>query len=292
MSPSSASTLTATLTLLFAATSLAQGTAEASKETSRAQVEQCVAQHDSARQLRLDEQWQSARTAMSSCADERCPLAIAADCRAWLDELAALMPTLIIVVEGEELAARHADLRVELDGASIELKDPPTPIELLPGAHRLRFAVPDEPETVLSFSLEKGEKNHIERVRFTRPSSVQPAAPAPSPVQTRPVPAATYWLSAGALAAFATSTAFLISGLSEHADAQAICAPNCDPRIRSAIDARILTADIAAGAGLVLGGLAVYTYLRRPVVLTEPAPSGPTLGATRDGFSLAWRGRF
>jgi hypothetical protein len=289
----SAWTLALLLTTLFSSVCLAQEAGEASKETSRAEVEQCVAQHESARKERLSEEWLAARAAMVSCADERCPLAIAADCRAWLDELASLMPTLIVVVEGEAAAARHPALRVQLDGALIELKEPPSPIDLLPGAHRLRFELPGEQPVELTFSLAKGEKNHIERVHFAPPPPPAPAATQTDNHRaTRPVPASTYWLSAGALAAFATSTAFLVSGLNEHADAQAICAPNCDHAIHEAIQARLLVADLAAGAGLVLGGLAVYTYVRRPVVLSEAPPSGPTVSASRESISLIWRGRF
>src|SRR6478735_7585957 len=132
-------TLSLILTTFSSAICFAEGAIDGSRETSRAEVEQCVAQHDNARQLRLGEQWDNARAAMLSCAEERCPLAIAADCRAWLDELAQQMPTLIIVVEGEELAARHPALRVELDGTKVDLRDPPSPIDLWPGAHRLSF---------------------------------------------------------------------------------------------------------------------------------------------------------
>jgi hypothetical protein len=289
MNGQSASLLALTLTFFSTPMCFAEGAAETSKETSRAEVEQCVAQHDSARQLRLGEQWQGARTAMNSCADERCPLAIAADCRAWLDELARLMPTLLVVVEGDALVARHSALRLEVDGASLELKDPPTPIELLPGAHRLSFQLPGELPVEKPFSLQKGEKNHIERIRFV-PRASPPQST--SPVAARPVPAVSYWLSAGALAAFAGSAAFLVSGLTGHADARSICAPNCDSNVRNSIQARLLLADITGGAGLVLGGLAVYTYLRRPVVFTEAPPSGPALAANGQGVSLFWRGQF
>jgi len=291
MKPSSAP-LALILTTCFASVCLAQGTTEASRETSRAEVEQCIAQHDSARQLRLSEEWQAARSAMVSCAEEHCPLAIAADCRAWLDEVERLMPTLIVVVEGEDLGALHSALRVELDGVSVALEDPPVPIELLPGAHQLRFQLPGEEPAVVNFSLAKGEKNHIERVRFTPRQAVRPPAPAPIRVPARPVPAATYWLSAGALAAFATSGAFLVAGLNERADAREICAPTCAHDIRTSIQGRLLVADIAGGAGLVLGGLAVYSYLRRPVVLTGARASGPTISASREGLSLLWRGQF
>jgi len=288
-----AATLTLLLTTLFSSVCFPQAAVrtESSKETSRAEVEQCVAEHDSARHLRLGEQWQDARAAMVSCGNERCPLAIAADCRAWLEEIAQLMPTLIVVVEGES-AARQAAVRVELDGASVELKDPPVPIELLPGAHRLRFDLPGEPPVEIKFSLQKGEKNHIERVRFVRPKAEPSPAPARIRIPTRPVPASTYWLSAAAIAAFASSAAFLVSGLNEHADAREICAPNCDDGIRSSIQARLLVADITGGAGLVLGGLAVYTYLRRPVVFKDQRPTGPVISVNGQGLSLSWSGKF
>jgi len=292
MNRRSASTLALILTMLLASVGLAQTASETSRETSREEVEQCVAEHDSARQLRLDEQWQGARAAMLSCAAERCPLAIAADCHAWLDELARQMPTLIVVLEGEQLGALHSALRVELDGTSIELTDPPIPIDLLPGAHRLRFELPGRQPVELSFALKKGEKNHIERVRFAAPRASQsPARPA-NRVATRPVPAATYWLAGGALVALAGSVGFLVSGLNQHADARAICAPTCDQSIRTSIQARLILADVAGGAGLVLGGLAVYTYLRRPVVYAEPPPSGLAVSGNGQGISLTWRGQF
>jgi len=292
MNRTSAATLTLLVSTLQTALCFAQGAAEASKETSRAEVEQCIAQHDSARELRLSEQWQGARAAMNSCADERCPLAIAADCRAWLEELAQLMPSLIVVVEGEESGARHGALRVQLDGAPLELKEPPTPIELMPGAHHLRLELSGAQPVEVDFTLQKGQKNHIERVRFVASRDQVPAQATSRLVATRPVPAKTYWLSASALAAFASSAAFLVSGLNAHADAKEICAPNCDPEIQRSIQARLLLADITGGAGLVLGSLAVYTYLRRPVVLAEPRPSGPVLAASSRGLSLAWRGEF
>ena len=293
MNRRSTSTLTLILTTLFSSVCFAQGASEPSKETSRAEVEQCVAEHDRARQLRLGEQWQDARLAMVNCTDERCPLAIAADCRSWLDELARLMPTLIVVVEGDDLGAPQAPpLHVELDGATLELKDPPRPIESLPGAHRLRFHLPGAEPVEIAFSLEKGEKNHLVRLRLPAPKASGAPAPAASPIPRRPVPASTYWLSAAALVAFASSTAFLVSGLNEHDDAREICAPTCDHDIRKSIQTRLLLADISAGAGLVLGGLAVYTYLQRPIVKTEARSSGPALNLHGHGLSLLWRGQF
>ena len=89
---------------LLAATCAAQDVAEGAAETSTVDIEQCVAEHDRAQQSRLREQWLAAREAMSNCAVARCPLAIASDCRAWLDELERVLPTLLIVIEREDPA--------------------------------------------------------------------------------------------------------------------------------------------------------------------------------------------
>ena len=95
----------------------------------------------------------------------------------------------------------------------MELKDPPSPIELLPGAHRLRFELPGkQPVNVALHAGEGREESH--RTRALRAAELATSrACDPARIPTRPVPASTYWLSAGALAAFASSAAFLVSGL-------------------------------------------------------------------------------
>src|SRR5438067_437953 len=71
----------------------------ATDESSTEQIEHCVSEHDRARQLRLEEHWLDARVAMNACAIDRCPLAISADCRLWLDEVNRALPTLLVLVE-------------------------------------------------------------------------------------------------------------------------------------------------------------------------------------------------
>lgn len=285
-----AAALALSLLMLRPAAGFAQRAQEASEETSTSNVEQCVAQHDAARQLRVQERWLGARAAMLSCADEHCPLAIAADCRAWLDELAHALPTLLVVIEREEPVAQRATLRVELDGAPISLPDPPAPLELLPGPHRLRFELGARPAVERNFVLRKGEKNHVEQVRFA--ALPPPAPPPPPPISERPIAPVTYWLSAGALAAFAGSTALLVAGMHEHSDAQATCAPTCATSTRKSIESKLVLADITGGGGIVLAGLALYSYLRRPVVFRAAPSSGPAVAASGQGAFLVWRGRF
>jgi hypothetical protein len=282
--------LTFSLLSLWAAHCFAQSAPEGSEETSTSDIEQCVSDHEAARRLRVQEQWLGARAAMLNCAEARCPLAIASDCRAWLDELTRVLPTLLVVVERDEPEARRASLRIELDGSPLSLPDPPAPLELLPGQHRLRFELGTRPPVERAFVLQKGEKNHVEQVRF----SALPLAPPPPrpPITERPVSPATYLLSAGALAAFAGSTALLVAGVREHRDARTNCAPTCDPGTRSSIESKLVLADVSAAVGIALVGLAVYTYLKRPVVFRAAPSAGPAFAATGHGATLIWRGRF
>ncbi|MET0792942.1 MAG: hypothetical protein ABW061_15585 [Polyangiaceae bacterium] len=285
-----ASALSFACATCLAFTCAAQDAPEALQETSTQAIEQCVAQHDSARQLRLQEQWQAARAAMQGCIEERCPLAIVSDCRAWLDELGRVLPTLLVMVEREEPTAEP--LRVELDGRQLTVPDPPAPFELLPGPHRLRFELGSRPPIERAFVLQKGEKNHVEQVRF----SSLPVLPAHSstrpPVPRRPVSPATYWLAGGALAAYAGSAGLLMLAVREHRDAQVHCAPACDSSTRNSIESKLILADIAGGVGIALTGLAAYTCLRRPVVLSGAPTNGPTLATTGRDLRLLWGGQF
>jgi hypothetical protein len=265
-------------------------------EASTEQVERCVSQHDSARQLRLAEHWLEARVAMTACAADRCPLAISADCRAWLEELNRTLPTLLVLIEREDgLPARPSS--VELDGQAVQLPDPPAPIELLPGPHRLRVIFAGRAPIEWNFVLKKGEKNQLARVRLAAlPAGAPPPSPkrrAPPPVPpARPVPTATYLLSAGALAAFAGSTALLVSAVHERSDARESCAPACDPTVRRSIETRLVLADVSAGAGFALGALALYTFVQRPTLKAAAQLSGPAVLASEHGFGLVWQGQF
>lgn len=270
--------------------SSAEQAVETSPETSREQVEQCVSQHDNARQLRVREEWRDARTAMLACADERCPLVIGADCRAWLEELGRVLPTLLLVVERDDPAADWSTLRIELDGQVIQLPDPPVPVEHLPGSHRLRVELGGHAPIERTIVLQKGEKNHLEQLRFASPRSVPVLARTPR--ATRPVQLSTYLLSAGALSAFAASVALLASGLRERADAKVNCAPSCKTSVRRSIETRLVLADVTGGVGLVLGGLAVYTFVRRPVLSNAARTLTPLLAANGGGVTLIWRGQF
>jgi len=260
--------------------------AEATPEASIERVQTCATDHDRARQMLLAERWIDARAAMRACAADPCPLAISSDCQAWLDDLNRMLPTALILIERSPGAPTPKI--VELDGAPLTLSDPPTPLELLPGVHHLRITLDTGAPLARDFALKKAEKNHIERVNVPAPEPAVKRSAHPKELH-RPVPTVTYLLAGGAVAAFAGSTAWLVSGLHERSDARATCAPVCDPEVRTSIDTRLLFSDLSAGAGVALGALALYSFLQRPTVARDIEPALDA-GASRVSFSL--RGRF
>jgi hypothetical protein len=274
----------------------AESDAGVTGETSTDSVEQCVSAHQSARLLELEERWLPAREAMTRCAAGTCPIAIRTDCAAWLLRLAQTLPTLLVIVERDDDGKQP--VRLELDGQSFDLPEQPDPIETVPGPHRLRFTLPPHPPVDVALVLEKGEKNRVVRVRFTTPAvrapvrSSEPAARQRSFVAQRPVPAITYWLGGSALASLLASGGLLGSALASRADARENCAPGCPAAERESIQARLLAADVLAGAAVVLGGLAVYTYVRRPVEVKIWGSQPIGLALVPSGSGLQLDGRF
>ncbi|HLV22932.1 MAG TPA: hypothetical protein VKZ49_18715 [Polyangiaceae bacterium] len=274
-------------------------------------VERCVDEHERARLLRLQEQWSEARELMTRCAEERCPVAIRVDCRAWLDELTRILPTLLILLEQE--GGPTAPVRFELDGETVELPESPRPIEVSPGRHHLRFVMPGFSPIEREVELLPGEKNRVVRVSFERrvepPPADVPASPpkrsAPPPASPpavagpssapqaaadppRPIPTVTYVFAGGALAAFVVSGSLLVSALSLKADAEESCTPACRPGTQAPIDRRLLFADIAGGVGIALGGLAVYTFLQRPDAGATGSAWLPKLTVSKNVASISY----
>jgi hypothetical protein len=271
----------------------AQTPPETSNELSVPAVAECVAAHDQAGLLRHRDQWADARAALQRCADDACPITVRSDCRTWLDELGAALPTLLIDIERDDDGRRPVHL--ELDGRSLELPAKPGPIEVLPGPHRLRFTLEGYRPIEVEVALAKGEKNHIVRARFLRPKVAAPPPPAfvpPKPKPTRPVPLATYLYGSGSILAFATSAVLLGAALDSQENARDACAPGCPKARRDSIDRRLLITDLFALSGLGLGGMAVYTYVRRPWVTDSSAGPAVDVVVASDRAMLAVGGTF
>jgi hypothetical protein len=282
------------LSLLGLALGLTSGSlcfaADETPEPSTAEVVRCVEAHDNARVLMLQEKWLEAREGMLRCQEPACPLAIRSDCAAWLEEVARILPTLLVVVERDDDGT--AQVKLELDGKEIELPNPPRPLEVLPGTHLVRVSLAGYPQVERVVVLGKGEKNHLVRVRFARERPLPPPRliEVRTTRSTRPVPVTTYALAGGAVAAITTSAVLLGSALSSRSEALDTCAPQCPKNERESIDARLLAADVFGGVGLLLGGFAVYAFVSRPTVMETGIV--PRFEIAHGSASASLEGRF
>ena len=272
--------------------------AQSSPESSSSTVQRCVSDHENARLLRLKKEWLAAREAMARCAEASCPLTLRTDCRSWSEELTRALPTLLILVERDDDGEQPATLT--LDGRARELTSRPEPIELLPGSHQLRVELSGYPDFVVELVLAEGEKNRVVRARFTRarqepppssPSTAVDLPPVAAP-SNRPIPASTWWLSGAALVGFAGSGIALGSALYSRDQARESCAPACASSERQSIETRLLIADILAGAGVVLAGSALYTYLTRPTIVSDVRLGWPQVGWNGRGMEFSLQGQF
>lgn len=252
----------------------------------------CVESHERAGMLRLEERWSEAREAMQACSQESCPLTLRTDCARWLEELRDMLPTLLVVVERDDDG--RAPLRVSLDGRELALSEPLRPIEVLPGTHRLDFELPSYAPLKHEVNVRIGEKNKVVRVRFAReapPSPPAERAPSPAPVTRithRPVPTSTYVFAGAGLLAFGGSGVMFAAALTRRDEARKRCAPGCYDGEREEVDRLLLGADIAAAGGLMLGGLAIYTFVARPTLVLPMRGNvevlvGPTPAVTYKG---------
>lgn len=261
----------------------------ASEEAPPSAVDRCVADHERAATLRAAKRWAEAREVMTQCTSEACPLAIRADCSTWLDELVKLVPSLLVIVERDDATTPP---RLEIDGRIVDLSDPPTPIELMPGKHRVQVTIAGYPPVEREIVLAEGEKNQVLRVRFARP---QPKASPPAPPAhhwSRPIPVSTYVFAGAAVAAFATSGSLLASALVSRSDARASCAPECPSDQVRSIRLRLVLSDVAGGAGLFLSGLVAYTFIHRPSVELVGWRATPTLSVGRTSSQILLTGAF
>lgn len=98
----------------------------------------CVASSEKAQRFRLDGKLGEAQRELLICSRESCPSVVRADCNGWLNEVAALMPSIVIGAK-DEGGSDIADVRVFLDGhqmqARLDGKSMPVPT----GEHTVRL---------------------------------------------------------------------------------------------------------------------------------------------------------
>jgi len=250
--------------------------------------EACFSAAESAQKLRAQGQLREARARLLVCAQTGCPAAVQTDCTAWLTEVDAELPS--IVVQARDAAgADLSDVRVLVDGEPLADHLDGRPIELDPGRHVLRLerdgAVPVERTLVLI----EGQRARVVEAQMVPPPAEPPTgASSRSLWKSVPVPVLALG-GVGALGLVSTAV-FWTWGRSEYASLQNSCSPACSPSSVTPVRAKLIVGDVSlgvaiaalgVGAGLLVLGRghdAPSATVQGAQLVVQPQPGGGVLG--------------
>ena len=252
----------------------------------------CSDAYSKAQEERLAGHLFSARSQLQICAQDMCPGAAVQDCKEWLSEVEAALPTILVQAKdsaGHVLPA----VQVFLDGVSVPTAQLAQPIVLDAGAHNLRFEAAGYQSLQLNPYLRTEDRNVlVSAVLEPNQSAAVPAPTADAAPHTSAqgaVPPATFGLATLGVVALGTSLYFGLSAHNAYEDLKDHCAPNCRQGQADSVHSKALIADVALGASLVAFGAATWIYFS-----AKPEQAGAAVGVapTANGASARLRVTF
>lgn len=241
----------------------------------------CATAAEDAQQLRMDAKLRAARDRLLSCSRPECPATVLRDCSQWMNEVAALMPT--VVLGARDAQGRDVlSARVSIDGVVVASGLDGKTIEVDPGTHTFRFEA-EGTATEQVVLIREGEKGRLVSVILDA-ASATPATPATTPA-SQPARGETpegdasispwTWIFGGVgLVALGIGAALEVSVNSDASNLQSQCGHACS---HSQVDPLVLRQQvlgpIAFGVGALGLGLATYTFFATPT-----ANGGATAG--------------
>lgn len=259
---------------------------------------ECIAAADEGQKLRDEGKLSAARDKFIACSAKACPGAVAKQCSTWLVEAERDMPSIAFRALDDQ-GKETLDVKVSVDGVQVATAIEARAIAADPGEHIVKFERADGVSVEDKVLLRPGEKNRIIALSF-QPKMIAPVAKPAVPVaRTAPeepqglrVPLVA-WIGLGVgVAGGVMTAAFAVSANSDESKLRETCAPKCDPAERSAIDTKVVFANIGLGLGIAGLGVAVVTTILANGA-SKPAKKEPPPVAFDVGpGSLLLRGAF
>jgi hypothetical protein len=249
----------------------------------------CVDAHAEAQELRRRGQLRAARERLDVCAREKCPALVRKDCGAWLPEVEAATPSLILEVR--DAAGRDtSEVEVLVDGERVAERLDGRAIEVDPGDHVVVVRAADGKLIEQRVSVREGER--MRRVT----ASFEPPAPPKAPPLRVPPPATAAdrspprggvspwaWVLGGvAVVGAGGFVTFAALGRAKQ-DELDDCRPTCVLDDVDLMRRDYLVADISLGVGVLAAAGALYLILAAsPPAKTSLRPAS----AQQVGFSF------
>lgn len=238
--------------------------------------DQCISAAEDGQRLRRGARLRAARDAFIACAREACPGAIARDCKRWLDEVEASLPSVVLRVvdrDGRDVA----DASVTLDGKPVSPDGRPLHVD--PGEHTL-VAQRSGLSTRAPIVVAAGEHDRLVTIRLAERGD------------SGSVSSLTWVLGGAGILAVSTGVFFWVSGRDDRSELFATCGSTrtCTSEDKDAAQTKLVVGDVLVASGLVALGAAVFVGIQSSRAATASVRVGasPLAG----GGLLVGAGRF
>jgi hypothetical protein len=268
----------------------------------------CTAAYADAQSLRDAHKLRDAREKLHTCSDPQCSPFIVKDCTAWLVDLEARVPSVVLSAKDARGQAL-GDTTVIMDGQPFLSSLDGNAVEVDPGAHTFAFVASDGTRVEQQATVLEGQKAQAIGVTIPTPASVA-ALKESKPPEVKGVPLP-FWTTrrevaiagAGAgVVSIVVGSVFGILTASAISDQKSDCAsPSSCPRLTQAnsehstwtTDSAVSTATFIAGGVLIAAGAAVFFTAPKSETKPSPAVSFRVVpSATPGGGALLLQGAF
>ena len=237
----------------------------------------------------------SARARFEQCKDASCPDAIVEDCKRWLAEVEAELPT--VVIAATNLAgAPIAHLSVSIDGVPVAPEALSAPIVVDAGAHVFRLTAPGFAAARIERSLRPEDRAYSIHALLHPPrpharSSAARRARAPAPATPAPTsfPVLASVLAGVGVVSLGSAVYFGVSAKRRYDQLETECAPHCSGAQGDSVRSKMLLSDLALATSVVALGASAWIFFS---ARTEPSTVAVSLEPRRDGGQLQLRLRF
>jgi hypothetical protein len=226
----------------------------------------CVKASEKGQEARDRGALRAARAHFIACGSDSCPKSMRADCVHWLEEVDASLPSIVVGAK-DASGSDIFDVRVRVDGETVEDVQSGRPLVLDPGPHVVHFergAAPAVEMQDVKVILRTGEHNRPVTATLgarSRAASDTATAGPPGPEGASHIPTATWVFGGIGVVGLGVFGTFAIVGSNEKSRLRGTCSPGCTDADVSHLRTDYIVADIALGVGLVSLGIATYFLL-------------------------------
>lgn len=235
------------------------------------ETDRCVSDAEQAQRFRRDARLRSARASLLGCAREACPLLVRTDCKRWLGEVDAALPTVVLRCSDDH-GSEIVDVRVLVDGAVLVERIDGRAVAVDPGDHAIRYERGGKTVGEQHVVIQQGEHDRLVSMIFRTPGTQTQA----SERSTTTVP----WVIGGVGAVLTAGGAYLwIRGLGDRSNLYSGCGvtQSCNPSDVDAAKTKVLVGDVLVASGVLTMGVAAAWLLmgpkKTPVARVEARPT-------------------